>query len=168
MFHVVIILFMVILFGCAGQRVLTSAKIVKDGTEMLYGKISRMQLFFDYPDWQAGYENYVPDPEIVRKLQGMDYDEIIVFLGTWCPDSQREIPRFFRVLDQSGKYDLEKIEIWAVDRTKKLADNLTDMYDIFYVPTIIFFKQDQELGRIIEQPEISMEDDMEQILLGSE
>jgi len=166
--HAVIILLTVILFGCAGQASLTSAKTVKDGTKLLYGKISRMQLFFDYPDWQVEYENYMPDPEILRKLQETDYDEIIVFLGTWCPDSQREIPRFFRILDQSGKYDKEKIKIWAVDRSKKLADNLTDTYDIFFVPTIIFFKRDRELGRIIEQPEISIEGDMQQILSGSE
>ncbi len=151
--------------GCAGQKQLTSARITKDGTEMLYGKISRAQLFFDYPEWQEVYDHYTPDPETVQKISELNFNgRIYLFLGTWCKDSRREVPRLFRIFDQSNLADTEKIQIWAVDRAKKLADNLTDTYDIYFVPTVIFFGENGEIGRIVEQPEVTLEEDILEIL----
>ena len=153
------------LSGCTGQKQMASARIDKDGTEMLYGKISRDQLFFDFPEWRNEYDNYSPEENVINELKKADiYDEIFLFLGTWCQDSQREVPRLFKILDQIGTGAEEKIKIWAVDRAKKLADDSTDMYDINFVPTIIFFKNGREIGRIVENPEQRLEDDILNIL----
>jgi len=156
-----------IFWACSGQQQLTTAKIDINGTEMLYGRISRDQLFYDFPEWENGYGSYEPDSSVVAKLHQTGYDDrILLFLGTWCHDSMREVPRFFRILDQAGLYDAGKISIWAVDRAKKLADNTTDTYDVYFVPTIIFMKANREIGRIVEQPENRLEDDMLNILSG--
>ena len=151
--------------GCAGQKQMTSARISKDGTEMLYGKISRAQLFFDYPEWQEVYDRYTPDQETVQKTRELHFSgRIYLFLGTWCKDSRREVPRMFKIFDQINLTNAEKIRIWAVDRAKKLADDLTDTYDIYFVPTVIFFGENGEIGRIVEQPEVTLEEDILRIL----
>jgi hypothetical protein len=154
-------------WACSSQQQLTTAKININGTEMLYGRISRDQLFYDFPEWENGYESYIPDSNVVKELSQTAFPgQILLFLGTWCHDSMREVPRFFRILDQAGLYDPEKISIWAVDRTKKLADNTTDTYDVYFVPTIIFMNDSREIGRIVEHPENRLEDDMLRIVSG--
>lgn len=162
-----ILISVAIFWGCSGQQQLTSAKVDIDGTDMLFGRISRAQLFYDFPEWEKGYKTYAVDSSVITKLNRTGYDgQILLFLGTWCHDSMREVPRFFRILDRSGLYNADKISIWAVDRAKKLADNTTDTYDVYFVPTIIFMKDNREIGRIVERPEKRLEDDMLKIISG--
>jgi thiol-disulfide isomerase/thioredoxin len=87
-------------------------------------------------------------------------------LGTWCPDSRREVPRFMRILD-SLEYPKEQLKIICVDRKKQALNNETDSLNIVYVPTIIFYtKEGVEVGRIIEHPKgETLEEDLEAILL---
>ena len=43
--------------------------------------------------------------------------------------------------------------MWAVDRDKSLDSDLTDQREIFSVSTFIFYRNDVEIGRIIERPD---------------
>ncbi len=149
-----------------GHKKLTSKKVIRDGREMLYGKITLEQLFFDYPDWQKEYENYQVQQSILEKLKTLEPDvKVLIFLGTWCSDSEREVPHFFKILDQANLTSKLSVELWAVDRKKNLPNNLSQKYQIEYVPTFIFFKNGQETGRIVESPEsLYLEEDVFNIL----
>jgi len=57
--------------------------------------------------------------------------------------------------------------MFAVDRDKKAGDCAIDYLKIELVPTIIFYKQDTEIGRIVESPQTSLEEDMVDIILSS-
>ena len=161
-----LIAIVVLLFSCSVQKQLVSKKIEKDGLEILYGEISREQLFFDFPNWNNNYERYTPSEDAVntlKKFAGHSL-EVEIFLGTWCIDSRREVPRFFKLLDQINIIADQNIRIWAVDREKKLETGLARERDIYRVATFIFFDGKRELGRIIETPDISLEEDLLSIL----
>lgn len=89
--------------------------------------------------------------------------ETIVFLGTWCSDSRREVPRFLKVADRAG-IPPAMVKLYALDRSKKSDDGISERYGIQRLPTFIFLKDGKELGRIVEAPARTLEEDMVTIL----
>jgi thiol-disulfide isomerase/thioredoxin len=92
--------------------------------------------------------------------------DVIVFLGTWCSDSRREVPRFLKIADLAGM-NVDRIKLYGLDRTKKSRDGLTDRYGIERVPTFIFLLGEREVGRIVEVPRTTLEGDVLSILAGA-
>jgi thiol-disulfide isomerase/thioredoxin len=86
-------------------------------------------------------------------------------MGTWCPDSRREVPRFMRVLTVIG-FPADKAELIGVDNSKIAPVENYASLDIKRVPTFIVYKNNIEVGRIIENPATSLEQDMVNILTG--
>ena len=94
----------IVLSCCPFTKRPLNQKIEDGGIEILFGKISREYLFEAYPDWIDQYENYSPDPLIVDKISALKKKVTIeIFLGTWCADSKREVPKFFKILDRKGQ-----------------------------------------------------------------
>jgi len=152
-----------IISGCTGhsKKIFTSKKVSIDGREMLYGAIDREQLYFDYPDWKQIEEEYKPSSEITNKIKNrLDSLSIDIFFGTWCSDSKREVPAFFKIIDQFDFQSRIILNIWAVDRNKKLENGLAQKCNIEFVPTFIFYRSNQEIGRIIETPDGLLEEDI--------
>jgi hypothetical protein len=136
---------------------------------MLYGEISRDDLFSEYPVWLDKYNDYQPDTTVIKALSSPQPDlRIEIFLGTWCSDSRREVPRFFKTVDASNFVKNDQIKLWAVDRDKALESRLTEKRGIVSVSTFIFYRNDSEVGRIIEMPENeNIEADILQIIQGN-
>ena len=110
------------------------------------------------------YEAHEISKEAIDKLKSKTKDiEIVLVLGTWCHDSQMQVPAFYKVLDAVG-FDEKKVKVIAVNRSKKTIDVNIDDLDIKYVPTFIFYKDGKELGRIIESPEDTLEADFLRII----
>jgi len=152
----IIIFFVVtaIFICCISYTKPFSKKVFKDGVNMLYGEITRDDLFSEYPAWYDDYMEYKPDSTIIKSLALLHSDlKIEIFLGTWCSDSRREVPKFFKTVDESKFVDDKQIQLWAVDRNKSLDSGLTDEKEIFNVATFIVYRDDREIGRIIEQPD---------------
>ena len=136
---------------------------------MLYGEIDTAALSHPpFSEWYtSGYKGYVPDTQtIVRLINNMapEYHYVIV-MGTWCPDSRREVPRMMKVLDTAGVPGTGII-IYAVDRDMKARRTPVRNLNIQKVPTLIVSKDGIETGRIIESPEVSIEKDLLKILSG--
>jgi hypothetical protein len=147
---------------------LTTKKVTIEGREMLYGNIDREQLYFDYPDWEKVEKEYEPSSEIVNQINKyIDSLSVDIFLGTWCSDSKREVPAFFRIIDQADIANKININIWALDRNKKLDNGLAEKCSIEYVPTFIFYKSNHEIGRIVEMPDGLLEEDILKIIQSS-
>jgi len=152
-----------LLFGCSGSK--EAKKGHTPPETMQLGWMQREDfLKSDYPKFKQNYdtvhisENFV---EMIRTLHsGIDF---VVVLGTWCGDSKREVPRFLKIIDLS-LIPPAQIQFYGVDRTKKSSDGLTDRYKIERVPTFIFLKRGEEVGRIVESPKNSLEEDMLAIL----
>ncbi|MBK7710748.1 MAG: thioredoxin family protein [Bacteroidales bacterium] len=114
-----------------------------------------------------GYDDYHPDPNAINSLSGIDMEglTIKVVLGTWCPDSRREVPRFMKVVD-GWKFPSGMVTFIGVDNGKLSPIGEYDKLEIQRVPTFIFYKNNIEAGRIIENPMTSLEQDMVNILRG--
>jgi thiol-disulfide isomerase/thioredoxin len=92
---------------------------------------------------------------------------IKIVLGTWCPDSRREVPRFMRILSVID-FPANKIELIGVDNSKIAPIQNYASLNIQRVPTFIIYKNNIEAGRIIENPVTSLEQDMVNILTRNE
>lgn len=140
--------------------------IERDNIKMLYGYISKDQLYFDYPSWKVEEDSYRTFEPAIQELSTLSEKiNIEIFIGTWCSDSEREVPRFFKVIEDAGIVPLLTIDLWAVDRKKTLDSNLAQLRNIERVPTFIFYRDKQEIGRIIESPDELLEQDMALILV---
>jgi thiol-disulfide isomerase/thioredoxin len=89
--------------------------------------------------------------------------EVLVFFGGWCPDSKRDVPHFLKIADRAG-FPAGSIKFYSLDRTKKSPDGLTEQFGIQLVPTFIFMREGGEVGRIVESPKTTLEQDMLEIL----
>ena len=111
------------------------------------------------------YENYKPFAKTTDQLKVLLQDvEIKVYMGVWSSDSQMQVPAFFRILDAINFNG--KLSIIAVDKEKKTPSGSAAKNKITYVPTFIFYKNGEEINRIVESPIDFLEDDMLAILGG--
>lgn len=144
--------------------------VTYEDSVMLLGKANRKGFQMDaFKDWfNTGYEDYKVDTETAEKLKPLLKDvDITVFMGTWCEDSQRETPHFYKILD-AANFDESKLNLITVSEEKTTPQGYEEGKNITNVPTIIFFKNDKELGRIVEYPIESLEKDMFAILSGKD
>jgi thiol-disulfide isomerase/thioredoxin len=139
----------------------------RDATTWILGDFSPAR-FLDQPHsawYLEGFAGYVPDQAIMEELKQTDISgcSITIVLGTWCPDSRREVPRFMKIADLWG-FPEDKIRFLGTDINKMapLAD--FPALGIERVPTFIFYKNNSEVGRIIEVPVTSLEQDTRDIL----
>ncbi len=164
------ILFLLINFFGFGQQLNTTIKDSK-GKLMLLGKTNKKAFDNDDFYWfQTNYDDYITNDKIVGRLKdALKNYSIKVFYGTWCGDSKREIPKFYKVIDEAG-FDKSKLESIAVDRKPeayKASPNGEEKgLNIHRVPTFIFYKGDKEIGRIVEYPKQDFERDMLEITSG--
>lgn len=114
--------------------------------------------------FNSNYDMYEINEAVIDELNpNPDEITITVVLGTWCGDSKREFPRFLRIMDLIG-FPMKNIDIIAVNRAKVTeGDDVKDL-DIQFVPTFIVYKNQVEIGRIIETPSATIEEDLVTIL----
>ena len=120
-----------------------------------------------FKSWfNSRYSEYNVDKEIVDKLTtALKGYTIKGFMGTWCGDSKRETPRFYKILDESG-FDQNNFELITVNRDKKTPNNLQEGLNIIRVPTFIFYEGNKEVGRYVEYPRETIEKDILKIVTG--
>ncbi|MFH1525124.1 MAG: thioredoxin [Bacteroidota bacterium] len=139
----------------------------KSGKEILTGYCNR-EAFTDslYSKWfDDEYNLYSVDTaSIDLVVENLRHTEIKIVLGTWCSDSRREVPRIYKILD-SVDYPKDKVTLISVDRKKLGLEDEVSGLNIELVPTIILYQNEIEIGRIIESPEISLEEDIVNILI---
>jgi thiol-disulfide isomerase/thioredoxin len=167
-------------FGCKTKQPLVESTPVVNQT----GKVKAVTNFSEQTTWLLGYfsaeqmkraphrewylkgfDEYQPDSAAVNKLTAISTDDlsIKVVMGTWCPDSRREVPRFMRILDL-WKFPANKITFIGVDNAKVSPVGEYNNLGIERVPTFIFYRNNSEAGRIIENPATSLEQDIINIL----
>lgn len=110
------------------------------------------------------YNNYVPNQGIINSLKPLKNEiKVLIIAGSWCGDTQRELPRFFKIMNSIGVPN-NQIEMIMVDENKKTAAFNISVIQVTNIPTFMFFKNGKELGRIIEKPQITLEDDLAKLL----
>jgi thiol-disulfide isomerase/thioredoxin len=177
---IIILSILLLSFGCKTSKPLTDSAPVVNQTE----EIKAMTNFSEQTTWLLGYfsedklkrtphcewylkgfDEYQPDAGTVNKLTVIGTDDLTIkiVMGTWCPDSRREVPRLMRILDL-WKFPADKITFIGVDNAKLSPVGEYTNLNIQRVPTFIFYKKNIEAGRIIENPVTSLEQDIVNIL----
>jgi hypothetical protein len=139
----------------------------KSEEKILYGYCDREGLTSgQFGSWfEPEYQSYQVDDSIIFTI---DPDFLItcnitVVLGTWCSDSQREVPRLYKILDYL-RFPEDNLKLICIDRSKNAERTEVADLNIQLVPTVIFYQGDIETGRIIESPEVSLESDIARIM----
>lgn len=144
----------------------------QNNTSMLLGKINKEALSQEpHSNWfTKNYNLYTPDTETISSLKDqLSPYTITAFMGTWCGDSKREIPKLYKILDEA-QFSLDRLTLIAVDRSaknyKQSPGGEHEGQNIHRVPTIIIYKNGKEVNRIVESPVTNLEQDLLQSIQG--
>lgn len=122
-----------------------------------------------YKTWfDKSYNEYAVDTSSAAKLKPLLKDKTLeVFLGSWCGDSKREVPRLIKILNYVH-FDTAQLQLIFVNNStaayKQSPQHEEKNKFIHHVPTIIVYSKKQEQARIIESPVVSLEKDLLSIL----
>lgn len=117
--------------------------------------------------FEPNYNEYQPNEKIIKKIKkNLKNVTIMSFVGTWCHDSKRVLPRLYKILDLVDFDFSNNAKMIGISRGKKTPDNLQEGYAIKHTPTIIFFKNGKEIGRFVEHARQTLEKDILKILKG--
>ena len=120
-----------------------------------------------HAEFRALYEEVAVDENLAGMIHSLSGGvEVLVFYGPWCSDSRRLVPVFLRIAEKAGIPD-ERIRYYALDRSKKSSDGLTDQYAVQKVPTFILLQDGKEIGRVVETPRTTLEGDIVAILVAA-
>ncbi len=125
------------------------------GRKVLRGLISRADIENDtaFSWFKKNYNLGRPDASAVAAFKQHAGDfQMLIFGGTWCPDTQNLLPQFYRVADAAGFAD-SSITLIGVDNDKTTFDNLHKTFHLIDVPTFIVMKNGKEVGRVVEYGE---------------
>lgn len=148
----------------------TPSEIKAQDPDIIVGTIRKEDLMVaPHAAWfDPMYQSYNPEEASLEKIKNnINQYQVKIFMGTWCGDSKREVPRFLKLLELSD-FDMENLEIHGVTRGKTLPDDLQKSFDVHYVPTIIFYKDGKEINRFVEYPQESFEEDIAAIVSGED
>jgi thiol-disulfide isomerase/thioredoxin len=136
------------------QSELKLFEVLPDAEEkkFLKGFISKEQITGD-PDfawYQQNLKYAKPNKEYVDIIKEKAYDfQIMLFIGTWCHDSQQILPKYFSLLE-AAEFPDHHMVIIACDRQKTAPANMHRPMKVVNVPTLIVLKEGKEVGRIME------------------
>ncbi|MBM4170552.1 MAG: thioredoxin family protein [Ignavibacteria bacterium] len=138
----------------------------KSGKLILIGYCDRTAFADTNYSWwfNSEYDNYEYNASTVDSLKHELSNILIkIVMGSWCSDSRREVPRFYKLLD-AIEYNYNNFTLISTDRKKESPEGNISELEIKYVPTFIVYRNDKEIGRIIETPKISLEKDLLDII----
>ncbi|MCW9036857.1 thioredoxin domain-containing protein [Altibacter sp.] len=146
-------------------------EIATEGTTpLLIGKINNEALSQNsYASWYVeNFQNYHPNTVVVDSFkETLSQYTITAFMGTWCGDSKREVPHFYKILE-AAQFPLDRLTVVAVhneqDNYKQSPGGEEEGLNIHRVPTFIFYKDGKEVNRIVESPVASLEEDIAAIV----
>ena len=125
------------------------------------GDISQEELLERHQVFKRNYDAY----DVTAGIDGLPADlKVKILFGTWCHDSEREVPRMLKLLAASGVKE-ENISLISLDIRKEEPEGRAGALDVRFTPTFIFFIGGTELGRIVEQPSKSLLEDIKLITL---
>ncbi len=110
--------------------------------------------------FEEGVQSYTPNALAIDELRSVwkNY-HFIVFMGTWCDDTRNLLPKFYKILREAG-IPMDAINMYGVNRAKQSLNGEHKFYNIVNVPTIIVMHQKREVGRIVENVNTTLEEEL--------
>jgi tetratricopeptide (TPR) repeat protein len=118
-----------------------------------------------YKEWfDKNYADYKIDSITASQLKPfVKNKQFEIFMGTWCGDSKREVPRMYKLLEYAGVKP-SQIKLIMVDNHdsayKQSPAHEEKGKAIHRVPDLIVYNGKKEINRIVEYPVVSLEKDL--------
>jgi thioredoxin family protein len=154
-----------ILCSCSIDKVVVNREV----ESQKYGKLllgQQMKEQFLKEPFRQWFENekeaYHPDAEIIKSLkkENINSTKIFILIGTWDTNSQKELPKIIKVLEEI-KFPDSRLEIIAVNDKYQSPSSEEVIFNIQKIPTIIVRRYGKDLGRVT----LSETDNVENALL---
>ena len=164
-------LLLLISIGCSTSKKVATA--LEDDAGNLVGIATKNNFLQEpYSDWfNTNYKDYNLNATIIEQLKPhLKKVTIKAFMGTWCGDSKREVPKFYKVLE-AANFSENKLRVVGLNNGSKQykqgPNGEEKGLNIHRVPTfIVYNKKGKEVGRIVEHPVESLEADLLKICQG--
>ena len=91
------------------------------GNKMLLGPTTKSALqVAPFNSWfDKNYEDYLENEKVIERLKdSINHYTIKAFYGTWCGDSKRHMPEFYKILDATN-FPENQLEVIAVDNKEE-------------------------------------------------
>jgi thiol-disulfide isomerase/thioredoxin len=145
------------------HQLLTAQQVTPD----LLGVCSLAQLEKEpYADWyQPNFKGYLPNDQVISDLKKANPSQytLKIFFGSWCGDTKRELPRMAKILERLS-FPSKNLVLIGVDNSteeyKQSPQREEAGLNIYRVPTFIIYKNNKEVGRIVEYPTETLERDL--------
>lgn len=135
----------------------TAARAAEPSSGDTVGETNRAAVEAKHERWKQALADAKPDAAVAKKLVTAGKGaRVVVYLGTWCGDSRREISRLWKAIELGGGKPAFNIQYIALDRDMA-APGFTVPPELKYVPTLVVTKGGKELGRIIESAPMGIE-----------
>ncbi len=135
--------------------------------EVLFGQVTLEAFDMDlFKKWYAPeYKTYQTKKRILKQFADQNLENISIDLifGSWCHDSHREVPRLIKILEEID-FPFLQVRMNALDTNKKSPSFDAEANNVELVPTFIIYRDKSEIGRIIESPKNSLEEDLFNII----
>jgi len=157
--------FALLITSCVAVK--TNKNSSKKNDIVITGKIQhKVMMEEDLFKWYAnGVNNYVVNDSLVGLIRPYSTKTgVLVFAGNWCSDTKELLPKVVKVLIAAG-FKPEEFEFQLLDKQKKSTNFNAKAMQVNYVPTIIFYINGLEKGRIIETINKTAEEEILKILI---
>lgn len=149
-----------------GEPTRSVEKTMVPAPAAIVGETSREAIEGQFESWSAA-NAAEPDAQASNALAGVEPGAVVdVYLGTWCGDSRREVPRLWRALDAAGDVPFE-LRYVGVDREFSAGAVSLEGKDLIAVPTFVVTRGGHEVGRVVEKSPGGIESDLLSLLNGS-
>lgn len=135
------------------------------------------------PSILKNYENYNPKPRVIKEIKDLLLKnqiklKILAIGANWCPDCIINIPNLIKI---THKFTNEVIQLQILygvkvkafrkkeeikwHKKKSPPEAVDPKFDLNAIPTFYFFNEKGNyLGRIVERPKLTIEEDLIHIL----
>ena len=114
--------------------------------------------------FENNYESYNLDINTLNNDFSNIYEyQIEIYMNTKCHDSEREVPRLIKILDELN-FSEDNLKIVLLNSKKQSSQGYENGKNITNTPTIIFLSESIEKNRIVEFPYENLEKDILNII----
>ena len=122
------------------------------------GNITEQELLESYSAFQQEYHQFQLTEQQKQQVSEINQALTIdIYFGTWCHDSEREVPRMLKALKEQPNISVNLV---ALDYEKQEPQGRAKANSIRFTPTFIIKNEQGELGRIIERPKLDLISDL--------
>lgn len=142
--------------------IMASVGCASTTSELITGSTTTEQLFKSVDKFSSNYQAFQPTLDDKKRVKDWPRNlHIDVYFGTWCHDSEREVPRLLKLAALSPQTNINMV---ALDYNKQDPKGRAEQQGVKYTPTIIVYLHNKEIGRIVERPKASIAEDIEAML----